>query len=225
MKSAQQVSLTLVVLIVFCAVWETIGAPIRAGGSWLALKGLILLPFVWKTWHGERRAFQILSLLILAYLLEGIMRAYADTLPMQRAFAWGEIVLSTLVFILTLRHLRIENRQHAQPSTEKPARKKITGSQYIIALCVIWGAIGFTTDGYLALKLVLFLPLIVSFILTEKAALFITCPIILTISAAILWSAPADPLLHETPYAWSALILSLIGVYLSVRRAQSRNAS
>lgn len=93
------------VLIVWCALWETVGAPLRsigASGYWMALKGLLLLPLLPRLWRGERRALQILSMLILLYAAEGWVRAFSDWSALGRGFAWGEIGLSTAIFVATL---------------------------------------------------------------------------------------------------------------------------
>lgn len=82
--------------------WESIGAPIHPlseGFSWLALKGFLLLPLVPRLWRVERRAFQILTLLILLYFTEGCVRAFSDISFAGRAYAWGEIALSFIIFI------------------------------------------------------------------------------------------------------------------------------
>lgn len=101
-KLAKICTLTVIALILVCAAWETIGAPIRPlseGFSWLALKGLLLLPLVPRLWRVERRAFQILTLLILLYFTEGCVRAFSDISFAGRAYAWGEIVLSLIIFV------------------------------------------------------------------------------------------------------------------------------
>ena len=94
-KLAKICTLTVIALILVCAAWETIGAPIRPlseGFSWLALKGVLLLPLVPRLWRVERRAFQILTLLILLYFTEGCVRAFSDISFASRAYAWGEIM-------------------------------------------------------------------------------------------------------------------------------------
>ena len=101
-KLAKICTLTVIALILVCAAWETIGAPIRPlseGFSWLALKGLLLLPLVPRLWRVERRAFQILTLLILLYFTEGCVRAFSDISFAGRAYAWGEIMLSLIIFV------------------------------------------------------------------------------------------------------------------------------
>jgi uncharacterized membrane protein len=59
--------------------WETLLAPARPGGSWLALKALPLLALAPGVARGSRRAGQIASLLVPWYAAEGIARAASET--------------------------------------------------------------------------------------------------------------------------------------------------
>lgn len=222
-------SLTLLVLIVWCVVWETVGAPIRTGGTFFALKGLLLAPLLPRIWRGERRGFQVLSLVILLYLLEGLTRSYADINPVSRLYAWGEVVLGTLIFILSLRILRQENKQHAltqhQAGIEpiKQPRKKITAAQYTIALCVIWAIVGLTThpfhQAYTVLSWCLFTPLIAAIGMRERSAVLLSTPLVAITAALTLMVTPSDPLWEHTPYAWIALLMSVIGFLVVWYRA------
>jgi len=58
--------------------WETLLAPARPGGSWLALKALPLLALVPGVARGHRRAGQVASLLVPWYAAEGIARAASE---------------------------------------------------------------------------------------------------------------------------------------------------
>jgi uncharacterized membrane protein len=58
--------------------WETVLAPARPGGSWLALKALPLLALVPGLARGSRRAGQVASLLVPWYAAEGIARASSE---------------------------------------------------------------------------------------------------------------------------------------------------
>jgi uncharacterized membrane protein len=61
------------------ALWELALAPLRPGGSWLALKAvplaLIWLPMV----RGSRKTRQAVSLLLPLFAAEGIVRALTET--------------------------------------------------------------------------------------------------------------------------------------------------
>ena len=69
----------LVALIFLCVAWELFLAPLRPGGSWLALKALPLMAPLFGVLHGKRYTFQWSTLLIWIYAAEGATRAYTDT--------------------------------------------------------------------------------------------------------------------------------------------------
>ena len=80
------------------ALWEIWLAPIRQGGSWLALKALPLclaLPGLYR-----RRPYtrQWLSLLLPLYAAEGIVRAWTEP-GRIRVLALAEIVLAFAAFV------------------------------------------------------------------------------------------------------------------------------
>jgi uncharacterized membrane protein len=87
----------LTALIFLCLVWELWLAPLRPGGSLLALKALPLTLPLAGIVRGERYTYQWSSMLILAYLAEGITRAWSDDGASQR-LAIIEIVLSLAFF-------------------------------------------------------------------------------------------------------------------------------
>ena len=96
---------SLVALIVLCAAWELWLAPVRPGGSWLALKALLLacpLPGVLRR---NRYTMQWASMFILLFFTEGIVRATSDV-GLSRSLAWGEVVLSVVFFSATILYLR-----------------------------------------------------------------------------------------------------------------------
>ena len=99
-------SVSLIALIALCLAWELWLAPLRPGGSWLALKALPLLLPLFGILHGRRRAFQWASLLILAYLLEGATRLLTDA-GSSRWLASGEILLAGIHFAAALACARL----------------------------------------------------------------------------------------------------------------------
>ncbi len=58
--------------------WELYLAPVRPGGSWLALKVIPLALIWWPMARGARKARQVASLLLPLYVGEGIVRAVTD---------------------------------------------------------------------------------------------------------------------------------------------------
>ena len=65
-------------LALFEALWELWFAPLRPGGSWLALKALPLAALWLPLARGKRRARQLASLMLPLYAGEGIVRALTE---------------------------------------------------------------------------------------------------------------------------------------------------
>ncbi|GHU12956.1 membrane protein [Betaproteobacteria bacterium] len=109
-------SVTLVALIALCVLWEGWLAPLRPGGSWLILKGAPLLLAVRGVLHGRRYTSQWLSMLVLLYFAEGVMRAFDPGL-----IAWLarlEVVLSFILFVAVIGHAR-----SSAPSRQRAANE------------------------------------------------------------------------------------------------------
>ena len=90
-------AVALVALIVLSLAWELWLAPLRLGGSLLALKALPLALPLGGVLAGRRYTYQWSSLLILAYFAEGATRAWADA-GMARSLAALEMALSLVFF-------------------------------------------------------------------------------------------------------------------------------
>jgi uncharacterized membrane protein len=78
-------------------VWEIWLAPLRPGGSLLALKALPLALPLMGIIGGKRYTYQWSSMLILAYVAEGVTRAWSEA-GLSRSLAVAEIVLSLAYF-------------------------------------------------------------------------------------------------------------------------------
>ncbi|MFN2644944.1 MAG: DUF2069 domain-containing protein [Burkholderiales bacterium] len=90
-------SATLVALIALALAWELALAPLRPGGSLLALKALPLVAPLGGVLQGRRYTYQWASMLILAYVAEGVTRAWAET-GLSRMLALCEVALSLAFF-------------------------------------------------------------------------------------------------------------------------------
>jgi uncharacterized membrane protein len=99
----------LLALLALCLAWELWLAPLRPGGSWLVLKALPLLLPLRGLLHGRRYTHQWTTLLILAYLTEGLVRATTDGGP-SRLLAAAEIGLSLAVFVAAAFYARVTRR-------------------------------------------------------------------------------------------------------------------
>jgi len=81
--------------------WELVLAPLRPGGSWLALKALPLALLWWPLARGKVRPRQIASLLLPLYFGEGIVRALTEHgRHAQVAALATAIALAALVAVL-----------------------------------------------------------------------------------------------------------------------------
>jgi len=103
-------SFSLVALLVLCLVWELWLAPLRPGGSLLALKALPLFFPLRGVLRGERYAYQWSSMFILAWFAEGAMRAWSEQ-GIARALACGEIFLSLAFFGSAVAYARLGRRR------------------------------------------------------------------------------------------------------------------
>jgi len=98
--------ISLLVLIFLGLAWELWLAPLRPGGSWLALKVLPLLPPLMGILHGRRYTYQWASMLILAYFAEGVMRAFGDA-GTSAALALSEALLALIFFVSAVLYARL----------------------------------------------------------------------------------------------------------------------
>ncbi len=99
-------SAALIALIFLCLAWELWLAPLRPGGSWLALKALPLLSPLFGILRGRRYTYQWSSMLVLAYFAEGVVRAWSERGDSQ-ALAAAEIALSLAFFAAAVAYARL----------------------------------------------------------------------------------------------------------------------
>ena len=88
-------------LIVLSLAWELWLAPLREGGSWLALKALPLCLPLSGILKGKVYTYQWSCLLILAYFAEAIMRLF-DAMFISQLCAMGALVFSSIFFVACL---------------------------------------------------------------------------------------------------------------------------
>ena len=97
---------SLLALIVLCVAWELWLAPLRPGGSFLALKALPLVLPLAGVARRRRYTYQWSSMLILAYFAEGATRAWSEA-GLSRQLALGEIALSLAFFAAAVSYARL----------------------------------------------------------------------------------------------------------------------
>lgn len=104
-RAARIASLGLIALVLFCLLWELLLAPLRPGGSWLALKALPLALLVPSALRGRRRALQWLSLLLPFYVAEGIVRGVTES-GRHALVAWVAAAIAAATFVALLAWVR-----------------------------------------------------------------------------------------------------------------------
>jgi uncharacterized membrane protein len=107
----------LVALIVLCVLWEGWLAPLRPGGSWLVLKALPLMAAFPGLVKARRYTFQWLSMLVLLYLTEGVVRA--GDAGLAGTLAGLEALLAALLFASVVLYARTT----APTRVRRPARE------------------------------------------------------------------------------------------------------
>ncbi len=90
-------AVSLGTLIALCLAWELTLAPLRPGGSLLALKALPLALPLGGILKGRRYTYQWSCMLILAYFAEGVTRAWSEQALSQK-LALAEVALSLMFF-------------------------------------------------------------------------------------------------------------------------------
>ena len=100
---------SLIALIFLGLAWELWLAPLKPGGSALALKVLPLLLPLFGILRGRIYTYQWSSMLILAYIAEGTVRAYSDS-GLSARLAMLETVLAAVYYAGSLLYIRISGR-------------------------------------------------------------------------------------------------------------------
>lgn len=98
--------MSLVALLLLCLAWELWLAPLRPGGSLLALKAAPLALPLPGIVSGRRYTYQWSGMLILAWLAEGVMRTWAERGASQ-GLAAAEIALSLVFFAAAVTYARL----------------------------------------------------------------------------------------------------------------------
>jgi uncharacterized membrane protein len=97
---------SLIGLLFLCLAWELWLAPLHPGGSTLAFKALPLLFPLFGILRGKRYTHQWVSMLALAYVTEGVVRAVSDT-ALSQTLAAIETILALSLFASCVAYARI----------------------------------------------------------------------------------------------------------------------
>jgi len=96
-------------LIVLGVLWELVLAPIRPGGTLLALKVVPLCIPLAGLLKNRMYTYRWVSLVIWLYFIEGVVRAWSDKAP-GNLLAGLEIALCLTLFVACTLHIRLRQR-------------------------------------------------------------------------------------------------------------------
>lgn len=103
---------SLLGLIALGLAWELLLAPLRPGGSWLALKVLPLCVPLAGLLKNRMYTYRWVSLLVWLYFTEGAVRAYSDAAP-GNYLAMVEVFLCLTLFTACALHVRLRLKNAA----------------------------------------------------------------------------------------------------------------
>lgn len=116
LQSIQRLAIgSLIGLIVLSLVWELWLAPLRPGGSWLALKALPLCIPLAGFLKNRMYTYRWVSLMVWLYFAEGVTRATSDRAP-SSYLAMIEVVLCLMLFAACALHVRLRVGKKAPQS-------------------------------------------------------------------------------------------------------------
>ena len=100
---------SLLGLILLGLAWELYLAPLRPGGSWLALKVMPLCIPLAGLLKNRMYTYRWVSLMVWLYFTEGVVRAYSDRSP-GNLLALLEVLLCLSLFAACLLHVRLRQK-------------------------------------------------------------------------------------------------------------------
>jgi uncharacterized membrane protein len=91
---------SMIALILWCVLWETVLSPLKPGGSWLVLKAAPLLIPLAGIIKRDIYTLQWTSMMVLLYFTEGVVRGWSDkTMPW---LGWGEAGIVVIYFLCAI---------------------------------------------------------------------------------------------------------------------------
>jgi uncharacterized membrane protein len=107
---------SLLGMIVLGLAWELWLAPLRPGGSWLALKVLPLCIPLAGLLKNRMYTYRWVSLMIWLYFTEGVVRAWGDK-PPGNWLALVQVALCIMLFVACALHVRLRLRNAVRSSS------------------------------------------------------------------------------------------------------------
>lgn len=111
--------LALVLLVALGLAWELWLAPLRAGGSWWALKVLPLIAALPGLLRYRMHTYRWLALLVWAYFVEAAVRAVSER-GLSATLAALQLALTLLLFAACAAHVRLRQRDARLISANAP---------------------------------------------------------------------------------------------------------
>jgi len=112
---------SLLGMIVLGLAWELWLAPLRPGGSWLALKVLPLCIPLAGLLKNRMYTYRWVSLMVWLYFTEGVVRAWGDK-PPGNWLALMQVLLCTTLFVACALHVRLRLRTRADAPPSAPVQ-------------------------------------------------------------------------------------------------------
>jgi len=111
---------SLIGMILLGLAWELWLAPLRPGGSWLALKVLPLCIPLAGLLKNRMYTYRWVSLMVWLYFTEGVVRAWGDK-PPGNWLALAQVLLCCTLFVACALHVRLRLRRQADVINAPPA--------------------------------------------------------------------------------------------------------
>ncbi len=107
-------------LIALSLAWELFLAPLRPGGSWLALKALPLCIPLAGFLKNRMYTYRWVSLMVWLYFTEGVVRAWSDR-PPSNWLALAEVALCLVLFVACTVYIRLRLRSAKKSGADTTA--------------------------------------------------------------------------------------------------------
>jgi uncharacterized membrane protein len=114
---------SLLGLIALGLAWELWLAPLRPGGSWLALKVLPLTLPLAGLLKNRMYTYRWVSLLVWLYFTEGVVRAWGDP-GLSAVLAGLQVLLCVLLFVACALHVRTRLRAAGKDAVAADATRR-----------------------------------------------------------------------------------------------------
>jgi uncharacterized membrane protein len=121
---------SLLALIVLCLAWELWLAPLRPGGSWLAIKALPLTLPLAGLLKNRMYTYRWLSLMVWLYAAEGAVRMSSDPQGLSAVLAGVELLLCIVLFAACTWHIRTRLRGAGKAAIADEAARRAAEAGY-----------------------------------------------------------------------------------------------